>query len=103
MGQETVAGLAGRRCCIARCRSAAVDAELVCAGLFRGGALPPEEMADPAVHLRSVPVGESGDVDMALGALEETVHRLFEEGAIDVSFRAFLTVAVIAGILGNGR
>lgn len=68
-----VAGLAGRRRGISSRRSAAVDAQLVCAGLFRGRAFPAEEMADPAVDPGHVPVGKPGDIDMTLHALEETV------------------------------
>jgi hypothetical protein len=40
---------------------------------------------------------------MTLCALEETVDRLFEQGAIDVSFRAFLAVAIVTSVFGKSR
>jgi hypothetical protein len=80
-----------------------VDAELVFTGLFRRGAFSAEEMADPAIHLGRIFMRESGDVDMTLGALKETVDRLFEQGAIDVSFRAFLTVTIVTRVFGKSR
>jgi hypothetical protein len=98
-----VAGLTGRRRRVSRGLCAAVDAHLVCAGLFRGGTFPAEKMADPAVDFGRTPVGKPGDIDMTLRAREKTMDRLFEEGDIYVTFHSMFAVAFGTGILGKSR
>ncbi len=95
---RSMTGLARRRCRIPRCRGAAVNAHLVFLGLFRRGALPAQEMADAAIYLQHLAVGVPGNIDMALITGQGTVHRLHEEGLIDVPVASFLTMAAQTGI-----
>jgi hypothetical protein len=98
---RSVAGLACRRPGIARRLCTAVYAQLVCQRLFPGSALPPEEMADSAVHLRDFTVRMSAHTKMTLATGDAAVYRLFEEGTINKDLHAFLAMTVEAGFRGH--